>query len=347
MAGSVTCPQCGRDIADAIRSALIERVLDWQMRHVLDADTADAFRRDLDGSTDGAKVSRQGILGLRALSPSMALLIVGGILVVSAVVMAATQLWDTLTPLGRLSVVAVPAALAYGSAAYLRARRMVGDWLVTGLALVGSCLAPFVVWLALGMSEPMAPEERRLAFFGALATGTGLIIQLATLAWLRAAPLTIPASLDLVFCAGWLAEATVPERGSGAHVSLAFMAAGAVLMAAGQVLMRRGLPRHAIAPNGIGVAVALFAMTVLGAEHHGPYNVLSLIVPVGLIFAACSPALRVYLWAAAAFLVINIFRVGLSEFAQTAGLPVALLGCGLASLLTGYVVHRVRHEYAP
>ncbi len=340
------CPACGSDVDDVVRTAVAERIADWRSRGLLSPDKADELQADV-GSATPKSTARIARMRHGALSPATALLVIGGILVVSAVVMVATELWDDMMPFGRFAVAALPAALCYGAAALLRSRRMASDRWIGGLSLIGSCLAPFVIWLAFGMTEEFEPRGS-LAGWVSLAAALGLVIQIATLAWLRYAALTLPPSAGLVFLAGSLAEWLDIGSRAGERTPLALTLAGVALMACGQTFMSRGQHSHAGAPNAIGVAAAMVGLTVLGAESNGRavYEIISLLAPLALIFAACTRRFRVYLWAGAAFLVINTFRVGLSHFGSSLGLPIVLMMCGSASILIGYVVHRVRKDFA-
>ncbi|MBM3493417.1 MAG: DUF2157 domain-containing protein, partial [Armatimonadetes bacterium] len=304
------------------------------------------LRRDIGRPHATAGIAPVAASALRAISPAMALLIVGAILVISAVIMVATEMWDTMAPGARLATVALPMALCYGAAAFVRSRGLTSERVAAVLALVGGCLAPFAAWIALGMTAPIEAFDRDLAMWIAVATAIGLVVQLATLAWLNNAVLTAPPSVSFVWLLAVLIEHTWPKSGSGAPVSSAIAVAGLALTIAGYAYARRGKPGHAIAPNIIGAVACLMGVTVLGAEVGSAWNVVAIVLPLVLILAASRAPFRPHLWAGAAFLVINIFRVGFSEFSETAGLPLTLLGCGLASLLTGYVVHRVRREYA-
>jgi hypothetical protein len=274
----------------------------------------------------------------------MALLIVGGILVLSAVVLVASETWDEFTPGLRLAIVALPMALCYAAALGLRARGLAAEWITSSLAFVGACIVPFAAWLAICLG-PMGHDTTAGAM--ALAAAIGLVAQVATAILLRAPALTLPPSLTLVWLAGTLAEFLWASSGSGTRISASIACAGLVLTALGYRLGRTGLNGHAIGPNVIGALAALLGLTVLAAEHEGIWDVVSIGVPAMLIVAAPLRPFRPHLWAGALFLVVGIFRFGLSHFADSAGLPVTLLGCGLASLLIGYVVHRVRKEHVP
>ncbi len=341
---ALRCPQCKTDLSDTANGWVLGCIERWLAGQLISPDQADRLRGDLRSSASSQATIATRRPGL-ALTPSMALLLIGGLLVISAVVMVATELWDDLIPAGRFAVVAVPAALMYLSAAFLRLRRMTSDWVPAAFALVGAGMAPFAVWLALGMTKDFVPEKD-MAMWVAIASGVGLAVQLATLAWLRAPALTVPPSATLIWLAGSLAEWLWPHNPSGEPVSVALVLSGVLLMVAGQAFGRYGHARHAIAPNAVGVAIAMCGLTVLAAEQKGLYDALALAAPIALIVAACKPQYRPYLWAGAAFLVVNTFRFGLSRFATTLGLPIAVMMCGLVSMIIGYVVHRVRKEYA-
>lgn len=346
MDDAVLCPQCRADVTEAAQGFVRRHIDSWQSRQMISPEQADLLRGDITTSAAAPDARPAPRWPGAALTPSMALLLIGGILVVSAIVMVVTELWDGLSPSGRFAVVAVPAALFYACAASFRIRKLTSDWVAASFALIGACMAPFVVWLALGMTLPMDAGHAAEAGWVAIAAGVGLVVQIATLAWLRSAALTVPPSIALVWLAASLAEWLWSGSSSGAHVSVAVIVAGVLLMGAGQAFVQRGCRRHALAPNFVGVAVALFGITVLAAEQKSLYEALSLAAPIGLIVAACRPRFRPYLWAGAVFLVINTFRVGLSQFGTTLGLPIALLMSGLVTVVIGYVVHRVRKEYA-
>ena len=344
MSEGIRCPRCKTDLSDHAHEWLCRSIEDWVSRGVVSEAQADVIRNGI-SRADAPAVRASAPWRGTALSPSMALLLIGGILVVSAVVMVATELWEDLTPAGRFAIVAVPTLLFYCFAAILRARRMTSEWVSGALALIGACMAPFAVWLALGMTLSIT-SDRSMASSVSTAAGVGLVIQIATLGWFRSALLTVPPSVTLVWFAASVAEWLQPHRSADSPTLAVVILSGMCLMAAGQAFIRRGYVRHAVAPNAVGVGVAMLALTVLASNDQGLYDALSLAAPMALIIAACKPQFRSYLWAGAVFLVINTFRFGLSHFATTLGLPIAVMMCGLVTIVIGYVVHRVRNEYS-
>jgi hypothetical protein len=318
----------------------------WREKGLIGGETAEALLDDLGSAEAPSEVGGSGRLASRVFSPAMALVAVGGILVVGAVVLIAAQLWDELAPAGRFSTVGVPTLLLYGIASYLRATNRTARWFADGLALIGACLVPFAIWLALGMTRDMPdPGSSEATGWLALATGLGLIVQLATAASYRGPALTLPPSCSLIWLTVTLPPALMAPKTSHA-TSWALTVAGLVLMGVGQVLTASRRHGHALAPHLLGAVAALFGVTVLAAEHEGGVYAAAIGAPLALVLAASHPLMRIYLWPAAVFLVINIFHVGFAHFQESAGLPITLLGCGLASLAAGYVVHRVRKEYA-
>ncbi len=347
MEDSGTSSVGGPEIGQVPGPEIVEWVERWREKGLVSTEAAQALLDDI-GATDampGAPGS--GRLASRVFTPGMALLVVGGILVVGAVVLIVAQLWDSLSPAGRFRTVGVPVLLLYGVGAYLRRTRLAAKWLSDGLVLIGACLVPFALWLAFGMTRNMPePDSYAGAGWVALATGLGLLVQAGTAAAFRGPALTFPPSCSLVWLAVTLPSAFSYRHGADHATPWALTAAGLALMAIGQGFAASRRHTHALAPHLLGSIAALFGITVLAAEHEGGVYAAAIAAPLALVLAASHPRFRIYLWPAAVFLVLNIFHVGFAHFEKSAGLPITLLGCGLASLVAGYVVHRVRREYA-
>lgn len=333
-----------RSSSDAPPSGIAGWIERWRNLGLINSQTADALHSDVAQAGElPARADRPH--GLAVFTPAMALVVVGGILVVCAVVLVVAQFWEDLGPVGRFATVGMPMLALYAAAIALRRTGRAEQWLSDGFALIGACLAPFAAWLALGMARSMpeadSPEG---AGWMALATGIGLLVQLITARAFRGAALTLPPSASLLWLAVALPSAFMPDRYSGYATSWSIAGAGLLLMAAGQVLIAAGLSRHAIAPNLLGVVGFLMGVSVVAAEYEGAAYLVAIAVPLALVLFASNARLRLYLWPAAVFLVFNIFHAGFAQFEESAGLPITLLGCGLASLAVGYLVHRVRKD---
>lgn len=346
MNGSPTCPECGADISGALREELLARIETWSRSGALSSEVAERLRQQVvEGQADTASLESRPFRS--RFSIAMAFMVVGGILVVTAAVIVLSQLWETFTDFGRFAVVATPAVLLYIIAAVLRRKRMVATWMCDGLTLIGSQLTPFVVWLALDvLLEIPAPGERGTALWQCLAVGVALVLQTVTAVLVRSAVLTLPSTISVIWLAGALVdglrEATAGH--TGIYHGVAFVVAGIVLMAAGQVLMHYRLPRHAVAPNLGGSITMLMGLTNLGTDYKRAMSFVALLTPLTMILLASRDRMRPYLWPAAVFLVVNIFVLGVEHFRESVGLPLTLLGCGLVSLLAGYIVQRVQHS---
>ncbi len=347
MATGRQCPHCGGDIGSAIHDCVASWISTLRARNLIAEDLASALVADVARHLELEPAPPTGRSGqiIRAFTPSMAFLLIGAILVVSSVVMLVTHFWEEMGGYDRLAVVGLPAIISYAVAEWTRRRHTGSPWVQALFATVGSCLAPFVVWLALrapGSAEDL--QQRDVAYLVSLATAGGLLLQLSAIVRFGFAILTLPASVTFVWMAGATSEYFWAHSRNGVAVAAALAVAGVLLMAWGQGFTRQGLTWHARAPQLVGALALLFGFTVLGAEVGSAADWWAIAVPLLLILSASRPQFAPHLWPAAVFLVINIFRIGLERFADSAGLPVTVLLCGLASMAVGYVVHRVRRE---
>jgi len=144
--------------------------------------------------------------------------------------------------------------------------------------------------------------------------------------------------------AGAIGECVWHNATSGAPISIAIALSGALLMVCGHVFDLRRFQNYGRWPHLIGVVALLLGFSILGTELGALWDLIAALVPLALILAASRRRFAVYLWPAAVFLVISIFRIGAQRFADTAGVPLTLLVCGVASMVVGYVVHRVRDQ---
>jgi hypothetical protein len=346
MAGDYECPHCGADISDIVAQAVAEHLAEKRPTGTVE-DEAERSRNRMPDTHAGRPLNTpQSVLTAMAhvFTPAMALLLIGAILVVCAVVILVASVWEGIGGLGRLTVVALPAVLSYGIGGWLERRDAASPWVVSLLGMVGSSIAPFAVWLAIGAAVGTNPRGDEDACRVAIAAFGGLVIQVAALAWLRSAVLTAPAAITTVYMAGAIGECVWPNARSGAPISIAIALSGAVLMVCGQVFDLRRLENYGRWPHLIGVVALLLGFSILGTELGALWDVLAALVPLVLILAASRPRFAVYLWPAAVFLVISIFRIGGQRFADTAGVPLTLLLCGVASMVVGYVVHRIRNQ---
>jgi hypothetical protein len=348
------CRNCGADISCEASEAVDAAVAGWVAAGLLAPEQAARLCATAGSGPRGA-APRPGVargrLGV-SIGPGIMLLVIGAILVASAVAMVATQLWDTIGGAGRVAAIWLPTLALYGAGGAL-GRRGSGRIPSAALLFFGAAIVPFAVWVL--ASEAPMPLDLCCSALGVVDHGlaralavavTTFAVHAATLARFRHAVLTLPASGSWLAILPIAAEGCFPDARHGAYISVGLLAAGLALMGAGQAADRRGFPMHAVAPDVLGSMAAMMATTIIGADLGGAWEVLAGSAPLALIAAGCDPRRQRYLCAGTLFLILNIFRIGVERFGHSAGMPVALLVCGSLTIAVGLMVHRIRKEYA-
>jgi hypothetical protein len=275
------------------------------------------------------------------MTPGMVLLYLGGILILTAVIIVASDVWKELGKEGRLAIVAVPVAALYGMGAYLfrldMGRRVTG----TVLLLFACLAAPAVFFLAVDLL--LGGTGGGEAYV--TVTAATLVLHAVTLAAFRSPVLTIPYPFSLIWLMGSVGDAVAP-RSSEMAVWVAVLLGGLALMALAIVTRLQGKPSYAAMPDVVGTFTALFALTALGeGGHRAAWEAVAILACLAAIAASVFRKSQVYLVAGSLVLMVNILAVGFELFANAVGLPITLLVSGTLIILAGYAVQRVRHEY--
>jgi hypothetical protein len=280
------------------------------------------------------------------LTPGLVLLFIGGILVLSAVIMLLAQSWKELGEAGRAAVGLLPTLALFGWAGYLKARAPSQRSTAALLAFFACLLTPLALWLlvdALTGGGPGDHISKDTAVFVALLT---LAVHVGALAAFRSPLLTLPYPLSALWLAIQAAVlATGPSGGAG-PAGAALILAGVLLMAAGYAAAASGRPTYAAMPDLFGSLALMSGLTTLGADGHKPgWELLMAAGSLGFVAASVWRRNQRYLLTGALFTIISVFDLGFEYFEDTAGLPVTLIVCGLLSMGVGFAVQRVRKEY--
>lgn len=275
------------------------------------------------------------------MTPGMVLLYLGGLLILTAVLLIASDLWKDLEVWGRFEMVAVPVAALYAVGAYLFRRD--GGYRAAGtVLLLFACLGvPAVLFLGLDLwSHGMAARDVSLI----VATAT-LVVHAASLSAFHSPVLTIPYPFALIWVM-WSAGDVVSER-RGAHTVLVAMLLGGLALMVLAILTRlQRKPAYAAVPEAVGTFTALIALTLLGdAGRNAGWETVAIAACLGAIAASVFRRNQIYLMAGSLLLMANILAIGFEGFEHAVGLPIALSSCGLLIIAVGYVVQRVRQEY--
>lgn len=275
------------------------------------------------------------------MTPGMVLLYLGGLLILTAVIIIASDVWKELGEGGRVAMVGVPVAALYGVGAYLfrldMGRRVTG----TVLLLFACLAAPAVFFLAVDLILG-GPGGTEVPVIVAAAT---LVLHAATLTAFRSPVLTIPYPFSLIWLMGSAGDVVAPRSGE-MTVWVGVLLGGLALTALAIVTRLQSKSSYATMPDVVGTFTALFALTALGeGGHRAAWETLAYLACLGAIAASIYRKSQVYLIAGSLILMLNILAVGFELFAHAVGLPITLLVSGTLIIGAGYAVQRVRHEY--
>lgn len=325
----------------SIVRGMSEHIRTLQSEGVVTDEAADRLLAKLNELSSG----RAGEPPRRSLfNPAAALLLIGGILAISAIILILGNIWENMTPWGRFAVVAAPMVLLYLTGAFLRRTQLVSPWFSDGLFFIGGSLAPFAVYLAFAMVRRIPSLADEPTVWHVTAVATGLVVQVATAMFVKGPSLTLPPSLSAFWLTFLWPTAFFGERIGERVIPWMLMLTGAALIAAAQVLYSRGLVRHAPLPSYVGAVALPLGSIILAAQVRGGAFIVSILIPLVMVLAGSLHRLRVLLWPAAVFLVVSIFHAGFEYFRKSVGLPLTLLGCGFLSLIAGYAVQRVQRS---
>jgi len=335
-----TCPYCGEPVDELVRDAIAGQILRWQQEGLLQPDVAERLRVSIRSDIETPPTRFR-----RGFTPAMALVLVGGILVVCAAVLAMASLWESLTQWARFGVVGMPTILLYAAGIALRRTRLTSLWLSDGLTLIGAFLVPLAVWLLLGLFVELPnPGGDAAVSWLSVTGGVSFVLQASTAAGTRAPIHLLPPSLTLLWLALILPITLLGEPRGENWIPWAILGAGLFLLMTGRLFHRSGHTAHSLIPNIVGALALPFGGTILAAKYEGAFFAIAIVIPLTQVLLASVPSLRAMLWPGAVFLIFNIFHIGLARFQHSVGLPLSLLGCGLASLLVGYLVHRIQRD---
>jgi len=318
----------------------------WREEGIVSERLADRLRAQYEPRSDTTPVEDAEDAWPRIripLSPGMVLLYLGGLLILTAGCMLATDVWDDLGRVGRLLLVLAPTIAAYAAALWLQEARPERRATALVLAFLGCLMAPFVLALALHLVLGYERADDR-AWWVLIAALT-VVVHLVSLWRFRSPLLTVPYPISLL----WVGLATLETISGVDHTIKAFgvvlVLLGAILLPAGLISRLKGKRAYAFVPDLVGSLCFLGGFWVIGKEHDLPWmDLIALAVAVGAMWVSTRLRNQMYLLMGALFVIISIFSLGFGLFKGTAGLPLTLIICGGLSMGVGYAVQHLRRE---
>jgi len=282
----------------------------------------------------------------RRVSPREILLYVGGLFVLMAVAFGLQVLWDEIRALGRVLLVAVPTLILWGVGEGLRRRE--GPLLKRGAQ---------VLWMVAAWLSAILIAVILIEWPGLELKGEWLVLW----ASLGALPLAVIALLALPGFPQGLAAAVLASgvaMGTSSVVGgtwgevrwalyLPWVVIGAVELAAAEVARRRGEGSLIWLFNLFGAWSWLLQAQFISLGGRLPaWEALLLMESVLFIAWSVARQSQALLYSGALFLFLGIVQINFEYFGERVGLPVALLITGVALIVIGLGVDRLRRREA-
>lgn len=315
---------------------LRERLENWQQAGLITADQAESIA--------GFEVLAEQ----RRVSLREVFVYVGGFFVLMAVGFGLQVLWDDLTWLSRVLVVAVPTAMLWGVGEALRRRD--SPMLMRGAKvcwMVASWLTAVLIAVILNEWPGLNLEEPWLALWSSLGALPLAIIALLALPGfpqgLAPAVLTTIFSMSLT---NLVAETWAP--GVRWAMYLPWAVVGAIGLAAAEFARRHDEGHLVWLFNLAGAWAWLFWALIVGLQDKLPaWEALLLLESLAIIAWSVVRQSRVLLYSGAFFLLVYIADINFEYFQDQLGLPAVLLITGVALIAVGLGVDRLRRRESP
>ncbi|MFQ5593843.1 MAG: DUF2157 domain-containing protein [Anaerolineae bacterium] len=312
---------------------LQEKLNSWQEAGLISLDQAESIA-DFEALVEQRRVSIREFF-----------VYVGGLFVLMAVGFGLQVLWDDLTWLSRVLVVAVPTAMLWGVGETLRRRD--SPMLMRGAKvcwMVASWLTAVLIAVILNEWPGLNLEEPWLALWSSLGALPLAIIALLVLPGFPqgVAPAVLTAILSISIT-NLVAETWAP--GVRWAMYLPWAVAGAIALVAAEVARRHDEGNLVWLFNLAGAWAWLYAALIVSLEDKLPvWETLLLIESLAIIAWSVVRQSRVLLYSGAFFLLVYIADINFEYFQDQLGLPAVLLITGVALIAVGLGVDRLRRR---
>lgn len=315
-------------------NGLQERLKIWQEAGLITADQAGSIAA-FEAQAERRRVSLREIF-----------VYIGGFFVLLAVGFGLNVLWDDLSALSRAAVVAVPALTLWAAGELLRRH---GDRVLMRGAKVCWMVAAWLTAIAIAVTLNEWPGLELSDQWLFLWAGLGALpLAVMALLILPGLPQGL-AGTTLITVVAMGISSLVAETWWTPEARLAlylpWAVAGAIHLTAAEVARRRQAGNLVWLFNLFGAWSWLLVAFVIGAEEKRPaWETLLLFESLAIIGWSVTRQSQVLLYSGAFFLLVYITSLNFEYFSDQLGLPAALLITGVALIVIGLGVDRLRRR---